>query len=99
MSVCTILTQEIYKIAKVSSVDVVNAYIDRIKEINPIINAVVTDRFVDAIEDAKKSDQIVKVMNPTDILKKYPLLGVPFTVKENCSLEGKFFFNIQSKNA
>lgn len=65
------------------------AYIARIREVNPILNAVVEDRFEDAIQDAIKADQMVDVMPPVHLVKEYPILGVPFTVKESCSLKGE----------
>lgn len=56
---------------------------------NPYVNAVIEDRFKEAIEDAKKADQMCRKSNEKDQLaKKYPLLGVPFTVKEACGLKG-----------
>lgn len=64
------------------------AYIERVKEVNPIVNAVVEDRFLDAIEDAKRADIIIQTKPMLEVLKNYPILGVPFTVKESCSLKG-----------
>lgn len=64
------------------------AYIERIKEVNKLVNAIVSERFDDAVLDAKKADKMVRTMNPVQIIKDYPLLGVPFTVKESCSLKG-----------
>ena len=45
---------------EVRSEDVVRAYINRIKEVNPLINAVVDERFEAAIADAKKIDEQVE---------------------------------------
>uniref|UniRef100_U5ELF6 Putative amidase n=1 Tax=Corethrella appendiculata TaxID=1370023 RepID=U5ELF6_9DIPT len=73
------------------SEDVVRAYIDRIKEVNPLINAVVEERFSDAIQDARNADNLVNSMPTIALLKTYPLLGVPFTVKESCSLKGSLY--------
>lgn len=73
------------------SEDVVRAYIDRIREVNPLINAVVEERFATAIEEAKKADQMISNMQTIWLIKTYPLLGVPFTVKESCSLKGALF--------
>ncbi|XP_053691584.1 fatty-acid amide hydrolase 2-B-like [Sabethes cyaneus] len=70
------------------SEDVVRAYIERIREVNPLINAVVEERFAAAIEDAKKADDMIANMQAIWLIKTYPLLGVPFTVKESCSLKG-----------
>lgn len=65
------------------------AYIARIQEVNPLLNAVVEDRFGDAIQEAIKADKMVSTMSPLHLIKEYPILGVPFTVKESCSLKGK----------
>ena len=66
----------------------VRAYIERIKEVNPLLNAIVEERFTDAIEDAIRADKIIQTTPQLVILKNYPILGVPFTVKESCSLKG-----------
>lgn len=66
----------------------VRAYIERIKEVNPLLNAVVEDRFVEAIEDAKRADKIIQEKPAFELLANHPILGVPFTVKESCSLKG-----------
>lgn len=66
----------------------VRAYIGRIKEVNPLINAVVEDRFDAAIEDAKRADIIVQTTPKLQLITNHPILGVPFTVKESCKLKG-----------
>ena len=38
----------------------VKAFIDRIEEVNPIINAVVDDRFEECLEEAKEIDKYLK---------------------------------------
>lgn len=68
------------------------AYIDRIKEVNPYLNAVIEDRFEEAVKDAKRADNMMKVVIPEQrepLFSRYPLLGLPFTVKESCALKGK----------
>lgn len=77
---------------KVTSEEVVRAYIERIKEVNPLINAVVEDRFEEAIEDAKRADKLVQTTPTFHLITHYPILGVPFTVKESCSLKGKYLY-------
>lgn len=79
--------------SQVTSEQVVCAYIERIKEVNPIINAVVEDRFDAAIEDAKRADRLVQTTSELQLITNYPILGVPFTVKESCSLNGKLYIN------
>lgn len=55
---------------------------------NPILNAVVEDRFEAAIEEAKLADNMVQQLDVDLIKDKYPLLGVPITVKETCPVNG-----------
>lgn len=68
------------------------AYIERIRECNPMINAVVEDRFEAAIEDARRADRLVQSTSEFQLITNYPILGVPFTVKESCSLKGKYIY-------
>nr|BAN20692.1 amidase [Riptortus pedestris] len=75
---------------QISSKEVVEAYIQRIRDVNPILNAVVEYRFREALEDAEKVDQFLSSTN-TDLAtieKETPLLGVPITVKESLGLKG-----------
>lgn len=75
---------------QLKSQDVVRAYIERCNEVNPLINAIVEDRFDAALEDARKVDEIVasKTVSLEDMERDTPLLGVPFTVKESIGVEG-----------
>ncbi|XP_060526935.1 uncharacterized protein LOC132702366 [Cylas formicarius] len=75
---------------EMSSEEICEAYIRRIKEVNPIINAVVEDRFEEAMKDAKAVDEYLKAtsLSELEIEKIKPLLGVPMTIKESCSVEG-----------
>ncbi|XP_076239341.1 fatty-acid amide hydrolase 2-B-like [Calliopsis andreniformis] len=75
---------------ELSSQTVVEAYIERIKEVNPFINAVVEDRFEAAVNEAKLCDQKLKTGDVNVLLleREKPLYGVPVTIKESCSLKG-----------
>ncbi|XP_028821220.1 fatty-acid amide hydrolase 2-B [Denticeps clupeoides] len=77
---------------EVSSVQVVQAYIDRIQEINPLVNAVVKERFSAALQEAAQADRLVEQEEGQGSLaalrQRCPLLGVPLTVKESFSLQG-----------
>lgn len=73
---------------EIKSEDVVRAYIERIRLVNPYLNAVIEDRFTEAINDAKKADQMCSTMSQLSLSENYPLLGIPFTVKESCGLKG-----------
>jgi fatty acid amide hydrolase 2 len=70
---------------QISSRDVVDAHIFRIKRMNPIINAVVQDRFDDARKEADLADQKIAQGNIDD---NQPFLGVPCTIKESFCLTG-----------
>lgn len=67
----------------------VKLYIERLRAVNKIVNAVVDDRYNDAIQDAKKADEMCETMTPIYLLQNYPLLGVPFTVKESVGVKGE----------
>ncbi|XP_014615331.1 PREDICTED: fatty-acid amide hydrolase 2-B-like [Polistes canadensis] len=78
------------RLREITSQEVVKAYIERIKQVNPIINAVVEDRFEEALEEAKICDKKIKdgEITSSEMEKQKPLYGVPFTVKESCMLKG-----------
>lgn len=67
-----------------------NTYIRRVNAVNPLLNAVVEDRFELALKDAKEVDKFLKITNKSveDILENKPLLGVPVTVKQSISVHG-----------
>lgn len=73
----------------------VSTYINRIKEVNPIINAVVEDRFDAALQEAAAVDRYLEsgAINLEEVKRKKPLLGVPVTVKESCGVAGKIRFS------
>ncbi|KAL1417551.1 hypothetical protein MTO96_026769 [Rhipicephalus appendiculatus] len=75
---------------KVKSVDLVSAYIRRIREVQPIINAVVEERFEEALKDAEEVDRLVAsgTMSASQISKEKPLLGLPFTSKNSIAIKG-----------
>lgn len=75
---------------QVTSESVVKAYINRIKQVNPVINAMVADRFEEAVEDAKAIDKLIATndLNIEELKTKYPLLGLPISVKESIAVKG-----------
>ncbi|XP_037277897.2 fatty-acid amide hydrolase 2-A [Rhipicephalus microplus] len=75
---------------QVKSFDLVSAYIGRVKEVQPIINAVVEDRFKEALEDAKEVDRLVAsgTMSTSKMKEEKPLLGLPFTAKNSIAIRG-----------
>jgi fatty acid amide hydrolase 2 len=66
-----------------SARDVVDAHIARIRAVNPLINAVVAERFEAARREARAADEA-----SASARAGHTLLGVPFTVKEMIQLEG-----------
>lgn len=78
---------------EVSSVEVVRAYIDRIQEVNPFLNAVTTDRFDAALQEATQVDKLIEEeTGGEEVLEdRLPLLGVPLSVKESFSVQGMPF--------
>jgi fatty acid amide hydrolase 2 len=66
----------------ISPIDLVEAHIARIMAVNPVINAVVAERF----EAARAEARAAEIEADSGMTK--PLLGVPFTVKEMVSLDG-----------
>lgn len=67
---------------KFSSVELTKACLDRIKEIEPRLNAFVTVSEEGALERARKADEQIK--NGEDL----PLLGIPISVKDNFCTTG-----------
>ncbi|VTJ73583.1 Hypothetical predicted protein [Marmota monax] len=75
---------------KVKCIDVVQAHINRIKDVNPMINGIVKYRFEAAKKEAHAVDQRLseKLEDESTLEKKWPFLGVPLTVKEAFQLQG-----------
>ena len=75
---------------QVTSLAVVDAFIARIKEVNPLLNAVVADRFEDARREATELDRLLDSGNLPEELSEQnaPYLGVPVTTKEAISIAG-----------
>lgn len=69
-------------------IDVISAYIKRIEDVNPIINAVVETRFKEALEEARWVDDLVGLLDKDDLWNNYPLFGVPISVKEPIGVKG-----------
>lgn len=67
----------------------VGVYIERIKSVNPQLNALVEARFEAALREAAAADEAIAAASDVDkLFAGKPLLGLPFTVKEACSLSG-----------
>ncbi|MEJ3651761.1 amidase [Actinomycetes bacterium KLBMP 9759] len=68
---------------EVSAREVVDAHLDRIAEVNPVVNAVTVVQADGARAAADATDQARRAGE-----RLGPLAGVPFTVKENIDVEG-----------
>lgn len=70
----------------------VAAYIDRCKEVNPYVNAIVEPRYDAALREARSIDKMIasSQRSPEELQHEYPLLGLPLTVKESIAVEGGF---------
>lgn len=77
---------------ELTSEEVVHAFIKRIKQINPILNAVVDTRFEEALKEARQIDLDIATGQIIDAdFASKPFLGVPFTTKETTSVKGMAF--------
>ncbi|CAH1406860.1 unnamed protein product [Nezara viridula] len=88
----TSLAKEIRE-KQISCEIVIRAHINRIKQVNQFLNAVVDERYVDAIEEARDVDKFLAETDQTidEIEMSKPLLGVPFTSKESTQAKGMAF--------
>jgi Asp-tRNA(Asn)/Glu-tRNA(Gln) amidotransferase A subunit family amidase len=66
-----------------SAVEVVDAHVERIEKVNPVLNAIVTPCFDEARATAAAVDQAVAAGRPVG-----PLAGVPFTAKDVLATAG-----------
>jgi len=76
---------------QLTSEKLVTLCIDRIREVQPVINAVVDERFQAALEDARIADRIIACLCDQaleGLAVDAPLLGVPFSTKEGIRVKG-----------
>lgn len=75
---------------QLSSERVVKAFIERTKLVQHYLNAIVDERFEDAIKEAKAIDEFLKTctMSEAQLASLKPLLGVPFTTKDSIQVAG-----------
>ncbi|XP_043272175.1 fatty-acid amide hydrolase 2-B isoform X2 [Venturia canescens] len=85
----TELAEKIRK-GEITSEQVVSSYIERCREVNPVINAIVEDRFEAALREARQVDSFVKSGGKSEeaLARDTPLLGIPVTVKESIAVTG-----------
>ena len=72
------------------SQELVQCYINRLKEVNPHLNAAICYRFEQAVCEAQEVDRILAgpVIPPEYSQERKPLLGIPCTIKESQSVIG-----------
>lgn len=81
---------ELIRNKDITSYQVVNAYINRIIETNPILNAVIDGPFMDSLDEAAKIDEcIAKGLISQEEFNEKPFLGVPFTTKDSTAVQGR----------
>lgn len=69
---------------QVTSVQVLEAFIRRAEEVNPVFNCVVDKRYEEAFKTATEADALVASgkYTPEELLKTKPFLGVPISTKD-----------------
>lgn len=74
-----------------SAKEVMLTFIERIMSVNAELNAVVGDRFEDALQQAQQIDEMLQILNEKErknLQEMKPFLGVPFTAKEAIAISG-----------
>lgn len=71
----TVVLAEKIRNKELKSEDLVRAVVERIKLVNPIINAIVEERFEDALAEAREIDKRIANGIPEDEFKNKPFLG------------------------
>ncbi|HET9947246.1 MAG TPA: amidase, partial [Patescibacteria group bacterium] len=85
MDITTLTISDIkkgYKDKTFSATELTKAYLERIKKLEPILNSFVTVTHERALSDAAKADELLA--SGQDL----PLLGIPFSIKDNFSTKG-----------
>jgi len=88
---CTTIVNKI-KNKEVTCRHVLECFIKRIEQVNPILNAVVDTRFDQALVEADEYDKLIQLADTEEkinlIFDGKPLFGVPFTSKESTGAKG-----------
>ncbi|XP_052751078.1 fatty-acid amide hydrolase 2-like [Galleria mellonella] len=85
-SACTLARK--IKNKELKSEELVRAVIERIKEVNPVLNAVVCNRYEEALAEAREVDRLIAGGLSPKVEEEKPFLGVPFTTKESQAVKG-----------
>ncbi|KAH8297455.1 hypothetical protein KR044_012078 [Drosophila immigrans] len=75
---------------QLSSVQVLESFIRRVKEVNPLLNCVVDQRYDEALKEAAAADELIKSGQYTvdQLAEQKPFLGVPITTKDCIAVKG-----------
>ncbi|XP_049871980.1 fatty-acid amide hydrolase 2-A-like [Pectinophora gossypiella] len=75
---------------EITSVEVLEACIRRIKDVNSALNCFVEDRFELGLKEAREADELIRggTLTPAALEAEKPLLGVPFTTKDCIAVKG-----------
>jgi Asp-tRNA(Asn)/Glu-tRNA(Gln) amidotransferase A subunit family amidase len=86
---------------QLTSVEITNSFIARIKEVNPLLNCVVDDRFIDALKEAENVDKIIAsgTLSEEQLAKEKPFYGVPISTKDCIEVEGDFCNCLEIQNS
>ena len=71
-------------------------HIARVTQVAPLLNAVIADRFSDALAEARQLDKDLDENNGDEKFseKNMPFLGVPLSVKESFFVTGNCMFYV-----
>lgn len=69
---------------------VLESFIRRIKEVNPLLNCVVDERYDEALKEAAAADALIKSGKYTteELATLKPFLGVPISTKDCIAVKG-----------
>ncbi|CAG4951952.1 unnamed protein product [Colias eurytheme] len=75
---------------EITSVEVLEACIKRIIDVNSALNCLIENRYDEALKEAKEADSYIRsgIKSEEQLLKEKPFLGVPFTTKDSISVKG-----------
>lgn len=75
---------------ELTSEQVVRAFINRIRTVQPHLNAIIDERFDAAIKESKAIDEFLRTTELTEeeLGQQKPFLGLPFTAKDSIQVAG-----------
>lgn len=75
---------------ELGSEQVVRAFINRTRLVQPYLNAIIDERFDEAIKEAKAIDEFLRTceLSVEELAQQKPFLGLPFTTKDSIQVTG-----------